>query len=108
MGDDDALEIVKASNPARLTISGEIDESGYPVLIESLAAAAGHQEIHVDLGGVTYCDLAGLRAIICLAEPSSGCRSPARRVVLHAAPPWFREILQILGWDAIPGIDLMN
>ena len=87
-------------------MTGEIDESSYPMLLVSLAAA-GDGEIHIDLSGVTYCDLAGLRAIVRLAEPGSGGR-PARRVVLHAVPPRFREILHILGWDAVPGIDLLN
>ncbi len=27
---------------------------------------------------------------------------------LCAVPQRFREILQILGWDAIPGVDLRN
>jgi anti-anti-sigma regulatory factor len=103
---DDALLISSTGNPRRLTITGEIDESSYPMLLVSLTTA-GDREIHIDLGGVTYCDLAGLRAMIRLAEPGSGNR-PARRVVLHAVPPQFREILHILGWDAIPGIDLRN
>jgi anti-anti-sigma regulatory factor len=107
MADDDALRITSTSNPPGLTITGEIDESSYPVLLDSLAAAARDLEIHIDLSGVTYCDLAGLRAIICLTEPSSR-RRPARCVVLHAVPQRFREILQILGWDATPGIDLRN
>jgi anti-anti-sigma regulatory factor len=107
LADNDVLRITSTSNPPGLTITGEIDESSYPVLLDSLAAAAGHLEIHIDLSGVTYCDLAGLRAIICLTEPSSR-RLPARRVVLHAVPQRFREVLQILGWDAIPGIYLRN
>jgi anti-anti-sigma regulatory factor len=106
MADNDALRITSTSNPPGLTITGEIDETSYPVLLDSLAAAAGHLEMHIDLSGVTYCDLAGLRAIVCLTEPSR--RRPARRVVLHAVPQRFREILQILGWDATPGIDLRN
>jgi anti-anti-sigma regulatory factor len=106
MTGDGALRISSTSNPLRLTITGEIDESSYPVLLVGLAAA-GEGEIHIDLSGVTYCDLAGLRAIVRLAEPSSGSRL-ARHVVLHAVPPRFREILHILGWDEIPGIDLGN
>jgi anti-anti-sigma regulatory factor len=100
---DEVLRITKAQDQPGLIIAGEIDEAGYPLLLQSLAALDGLGEVHVDLGGVEFCDLAGLRAIVCVA---GGCddESPPRPIVLHAVPPRLRKILQILGWDEMPGV----
>lgn len=46
-----------------------------------------------DLAAVTYCDLAGLRAILSLAGAASGGHPGAGLLVLG-----------ILGWDATPGL----
>jgi anti-anti-sigma regulatory factor len=109
---DDVLRITRSEGLPGLILAGEIDESSYPVLVRSLAALGPGRDVHVDLGGVAYCDLAGLRAIICAGGP--GGRAPGDglgaaglrggRVVLHAVPGRLRRILQILGWDAMPGV----
>ena len=88
------------SSPGRST------SSTYPILLAGLAAAEGYREIRIDLSGVRYCDLAGLHRIVGLTWPSSASGRPIRRVVLHAVPSWLAEILQILGWDTVPGIAL--
>ena len=108
MADYEALRVSSSGSPAWLVIAGEIDELTYPVLLAGLAAAEGYREIRIDLSGVRYCDLAGLHRIVRLTGPSSASGRPIRRVVLHAVPSWLAEILQILGWDTIPGIALEN
>lgn len=105
MADDRALWIIRNGDGPELVVAGEIDEFSYPDLTASLAevARAGRGDIHVDLGGVEYCDIAGLRAIVCVTG-SPGEARPGRRVVLHAVPPQLRKILRILGWDALPAV----
>src|SRR5580704_4435424 len=105
MADNEALRVSTSGSPPWLVIAGEIDESTDPILLAGLAAAEGYREIRIDLGGVRYCDLAGLHRIVRLTGTSSAS-GPKRRVVLHAVPSWLAEILQILGWDTIPGIAL--
>lgn len=104
MAGNEALRVSSSGSPPWLVIAGEIDESTYPILLAGLAAAEGYREIHIDLSGVRYCDLAGLRRIVGLTGSSRASGRPIRRVVLHAVPPWLAEIFQILGWDTIPGI----
>jgi ABC-type transporter Mla MlaB component len=104
MADDEALRVSSSGSPPWLVIAGEIDESTYPILLAGLATADGYREIRIDLGGIRYCDLAGLRSIVRLTGAYSASGRPIRRVVLHAAPSWLAEILQILGWDTTPGI----
>jgi anti-anti-sigma regulatory factor len=106
VADDRALRIIRNGDGPELVVAGEIDEFSYPDLTASLAeASADGGDIHVDLGGVEYCDIAGLRAIVC-ATGSPGRPHPSRCVVLHAVPPQLRKILHILGWDALPGVIL--
>jgi hypothetical protein len=113
--DDGVLRITSTSNPPGLVLEGEIDESTYPGLVQALQASInGQAEIHLSLGGVSYCDLAGLRAIVCVTgagegEPDgAGSDRPGdrRRVVLHEVPAQLMTVLQIVGWDSTPGLAL--
>ena len=96
---------MKCHDRPELILAGEIDEFSYPDLTASLAhaAGAGRGDIHIDLGEVEYCDIAGLRAIVC-ATGAPGEAKPSRRVVLHSVPPQLRKVLRILGWDALPAV----
>ncbi len=105
MADDRVLRITRNSGRPELVLAGEIDEFSYPDLTASLAQAAdaGAGDLHIDLGAVEYCDIAGLRAIVC-ATASPGEPRPSRRVVLHSVPPHLRKVLHILGWDTLPTV----
>ena len=63
-----------------LVLGGDIDEETYPALIEALNhAPRDNASLHIDLSDVTFCDLAGLRAIVRLADttmPSTTAWSP--------------------------------
>jgi anti-anti-sigma factor len=102
--DDGVLRVSRAGSPPVVVIAGEIDESNYSGLVGALDMLSnGQGEIHVDLGGVEFCDLAGLRAIVRLAETGRPSRGRPR-LVLHAVPAQVRRVLQIVGWDAMPGL----
>ncbi len=104
--DDGALRITRTGPPFGLAIAGEIDESTYSPLVATLdELTRGQPEVHLDLADVVYCDLAGLRAIVRLAGPAGEGR-PGRRVVLHQVPVQLRAVLEIIGWDSVPGLIL--
>jgi ABC-type transporter Mla MlaB component len=104
--DDGVLRITRTGPPSGLAIAGEIDESTYPALVTTLGELTrGQHEVHVHLGDVVYCDLAGLRAIVRLAGPA-GQGDASRRVVLHQVPAQLRAVLEIIGWDSVPGLSL--
>ena len=101
--DNGVLRITAA--PSGLAITGEIDEATYPALVTSLnELAEGHEVVQLDLSGVSYCDLAGLRAIVRLAVDDGA--GPVRRVLLRNVPQYIRGVLAITGWDALPGLAL--
>lgn len=81
-----------------LVLGGDIDEETYPALLEALSRiprdSAG---LHVDLSAVTFCDLAGLWAIVRLAESTTP-------VILHGVPGMLLTAMKILGWDQQPGL----
>jgi anti-anti-sigma factor len=102
---DDVLRMTQANGGLGLIIAGEIDESSYPRLMRGLAALNTQNDVHIDLAGVDFCDLAGLRAIVCAAEPEPETGGSARgHLTLHAVPDRLRRILEILGWDDMPGV----
>ncbi len=123
--DDGMLRIAWAGSPPVLAIAGEIDESTYPGLVGVLKEVADeheadeHQEVHVSLAEVDYCDLAGLRAIVMLTgadglgqdgegQSQNGDGRHRRRVVLHEMPSQLQTVLRIVGWDSIPGLALLD
>jgi anti-anti-sigma regulatory factor len=88
-----------------VALAGEIDESTYPGLVSALDEAAdGHSEVHFDFAAVEYCDLAGLRAIVCVTGADRPDQAGRRRVVLHRLPPELQTVLLIVGWDCTPGL----
>ena len=92
-----------------LAVTGEIDESSFCFFAEALhVLSAALSVIHIDLAGVQYCDLAGLRLMVRLtgADGLDGAQRGARRVVLHGTAPPLRAVLGILGWDRTPGLAL--
>jgi len=99
--DDGTLRITwRGGEPPIMMLAGEVDEASYPGLVAALTGAAAHyDEIHLDLAGLGYCDLAGLRAIVRLASPDAA-GGPVKQVVLHHVPDSLRTVLHIVGWDA--------
>jgi anti-anti-sigma regulatory factor len=81
-----------------LVLSGDIDEETYPALVEALSRIPRDDAgLHVDLSEVTFCDVAGLRAIVGLAERT-------RPVTLRGASGTLLTVMKILGWDQQPGL----
>ena len=105
--DDGVLRISRTADPPGLALAGEIDESTYPALLGALRELPDTPpEVHLDLADVSYCDLAGLRAIVRLASPGgAGTGGP---VVLHKVPEQLQAVLAIIGWDAIPGLTVAD
>jgi len=99
--DNGVLRISRTVRPPGLALAGEIDESTYAALVRVLDDVTRDQrEVHIDLAGVAYCDLAGLRAIVRLTAG----RADGRLVQLHDVPPPLRAVLEIIGWDSTPGL----
>ncbi len=99
-----ALRIDHAGNLLRL--AGDMDEATHAGLVAALDHFAGEPaDIHIDLAGVDFCDVACLRAFVLLSHAShQDPDQPGRRVILHQPPAELKYLLQILGWDSTPGL----
>jgi ABC-type transporter Mla MlaB component len=108
--DDGTLRITwRSGEPPIMVLAGEVDEASYPGLVAALTGAAAHyDEIHLDLAGLGYCDLAGLRAIVRLASPDAAGGGTVKQVVLHHVPESVRTVLHIVGWDAAARLTLAD
>jgi anti-anti-sigma regulatory factor len=102
-----ALRITVAADPAVMVITGEVDEVTYSALVSILRSAAEDSgPILIDLAGVEYCDLAGLRMIVGMTRASGHDHTGPRSVVLRGVPPHLMAVLRIVGWDATAGLTL--
>lgn len=99
-----ALRIDHAGNLLRL--AGDMDTVTHAGLVAALDRVAGQPaDIHIDLAGVDFCDVACLRALVLLSHAShQNPDQPGRRVILHQPPAELKNLLQILGWDTTPGL----
>jgi anti-anti-sigma factor len=71
--DDGMLEVARLNDPPRLALSGEIDASNAESVAEALAGEGRRvDQLSIDLSGVLFCDLAGLRAILGAAARLDG------------------------------------
>ncbi len=107
-GRSSSLQASFTQPPPVLQLSGDIDEWTYPYLTEALSRAsqAGERRIQIDLAHVRYCDVAGLRAIISVASGTGYGPGAIEQIVLAHLPGHLQRLLQILGWDAAPGVIL--
>ena len=84
---------------------GDIDEATHAGLVAALDGVADEpREIHVNLAGVEFCDLAGLRAFVHLSQIRHDHHG--RCVILHHLPAHLKAVLDILGWDSSPGLEI--
>ena len=76
-------------------ISGEIDLSNSKALAAALTArSASHGTLDVDIAGLRFVDLSGLRSLI-----HPGPAEQASAVRLHNVPVHVRRLMALLGWE---------
>jgi len=100
--DRHGLRLLQRCSDGRLRLEGEVDAAGVDALAAALdrATAGGDGDRHLDLGGLLFCDIAGLRALAAAA----GRLAPQGRLVVHGMPPHLRRALDIAGWAGLPGL----
>ena len=103
---DGVLRVICAGSPEIVLIAGELDVSNCLGLVSALDDLVDREgDVHVNLAGLTYCDVAGLREILRLAGTDRGGEGDRGRCLfLDDVPQNLTRLLQILGWDSIPGL----
>jgi anti-anti-sigma factor len=96
------LQVAFTSAPPGLRLAGEIDTTTRAAFARALALAmqSGPGDVHADLGGVSFIDVDGLRALVATASSLGG----GRMLVLNSVPAHVARLLELTGWDAAPGL----
>ena len=84
-----------------VNVYGEVDARNADLFAETLRAAlSGPADRHVDAGGLLFCAVSGLRALVRTAQRLD----PGARLVVHGMPEQMRRAMQLVGWAEVPNL----
>src|SRR5205823_14801724 len=102
---DKQLVITQSSRPVGLKLNGEVDASNVEavssVLNTTLRAHEG-ADVHIDLTGLEFTDVTGIRALVAAAERVDG----SRRLILYGLPPLMTKVMDVVGWTDLPALTI--
>ena len=105
MYQDKQLVITQSSRPVGLRLNGEVDASNVEavssVLNTTLRTHDG-ADVHVDLSGLEFSDVSGIRALVAAAEQVDG----SRRLILYGLPPLMTKVMDVVGWTDLPALTI--
>jgi anti-anti-sigma regulatory factor len=102
---DGLLRISRTRQPGGLCLTGDVDESNVDAVTVALSVAQRDGgDLHVDLGGLQFCDVGGLRALVAAA----GDLGPDRRLVLHGLTGRLQRVMRVIGWDRSAGLTIVQ
>jgi ABC-type transporter Mla MlaB component len=97
--EDAVLRLTRVFQPPGLAVHGEIDASRHEALERALRAVGdGRRELRLDLTELRFIDFGGLRVL--------GEAARERTLVLDRVPAQLRTVMEIVGWDALPGLQI--
>src|SRR6476646_9569269 len=98
---DKQLVIRRTYAPPGLSVSGAIDVLNVDALAETLVRSLqGAGDLRVDLHYLEFCDVSGIRALVSAAK---GVHE-GHRLVLTGLPPQLRNVMNLVGWNDLPGL----
>lgn len=101
---DKNLVVTRTEDPDGLYFAGEIDVTNSQAVTKSLGnACMGDADIHLDLSGLSFCDISGIRSLVDAAETRQ-----SGRLMLHGLPELLQTVLTVTGWSELPNLQLCN
>ena len=102
---DKNLTVSRTTTPDGLRFAGEIDISNSSSLAEAIwAGFPDGGDPHLDLSGVSFCDISGIRVLVDIALEMG----PGRRLLLHGLPAQLETVMKVTGWADLPGLELCS
>jgi anti-anti-sigma factor len=98
------LVVTRTLAPPGLRFRGEIDASNVGAVRQALITQSQVADLHLDLTGLLFCDVSGIRALVAQAET----RDIRHRLVLHGLPAQIEKVLNVVGWSELPGLAFCN
>jgi hypothetical protein len=112
---DKQLVIERAQSHEWLNVTGAIDYFNAAAAARAVAdelgaphdgpagrgdASQGNGDLHLDLTGLQFADITGIRALVRVAKSASN----GRRLVLHGLPPQIQKVMTVVGWADLPNL----
>jgi anti-anti-sigma factor len=92
---DKQLVVTRTLEPYGLCFSGEIDITNSDAVSRSLSLAFVRDgNMHLDVSGLIFCDISGIRSFVDAAEAmDGGC------LLLHGLPALLQKVIKVTGWS---------
>ena len=95
---DSHLVVTRTIEPVGLRFAGEIDVSNSAAVAESIQVGLGDvARLHLDLSGLSFIDVSGIRALVEAANELGG----DRQVLLHGLPRQLQTVMRVTGWTGV-------
>src|SRR5882672_398637 len=101
---DKQLVVTRTLEPYGLRFSGEIDITNSDAVPQSLSMAfVRNGDMHLDVSGLIFCDINGIRSFVDAAEAMDG-----GRLMLHGLPALLQKVMNVTGWSDIESLVLCD
>lgn len=102
---DRQLVINRFSRPSGLRLIGSIDMSNVEPVVKVLASALNGEsdyDVHIDLAGLEFADVSGIRALVQAAERADD----HHRMIIHGLPPLMEKVMKVVGWTDLHALTI--
>ena len=102
---DRHLVVTRTETPLGLRFAGEIDMTNSDAVMRAVRIVLSESgDPHLDLSGLSFCDISGIRALVDAAtELDDG-----RRMLLHGLPEQLQTVMRVTGWSDLPTLTLCS
>jgi anti-anti-sigma factor len=101
---DKQLVVTRTLTPIGLRFSGEIDINNCGAIATCLRAiAADEVDVHLDISGLLFCDISGIRAFVEAAQ-----RREKGLLMLHGLPQLLQTVMRVTGWADLPNLQVCD
>lgn len=95
---DKQLVVTRTMDPWGLRFSGEVDISNSHAVADCLGMTfLGDQDVHLDVRGLIFCDISGIRSFVDAAE-----NLDEGRLMVHGLPELLQKVMRVTGWADLP------
>lgn len=100
---DSHLVVTLTKQPPGLRFAGEIDISNSDAVSQSIRIALGDTtRSHLDLTGLSFIDVSGIRAFVDAAQELG----EGRQLLLHGLARQLETVMRVTGWTDLPALVL--
>ena len=101
---DKQLVVTRTMDPWGLRFSGEVDISNSHAVADCLGMTfLGDQDVHLDVRGLIFCDISGIRSFVDAAE-----NLDEGRLMVHGLPELLQTVMKVTGWSEVPNLLICN